>query len=223
METHLPTIPADFKPYESIPTSTLTSRARTSTPLTNGNSHHPSTTQTSTSLPGAKPWYHHLTLDLFFYILSRSVFHPAIVLIAYLCLAAIHKHKTNAAYYTLCWAAVLAVIDVARWADHRIVYGKPRKVEWEKEVVVVTGGAKGLGRAIVERLVGRGAKVAVLDKDRLIPTDTETREFVERGDVCWIDMCDVSKSEDVSEAFKRVRKEVCRGHQFIPHCDSLSD
>jgi 3-oxoacyl-ACP reductase-like protein len=207
METHLPTIPADSKPYESIPTSTLTSRAKISPGLTNG-THHPASTPKSTRLPGAKPWYEYLTLDLFVYILSRSVFHPAIVLIGYLCLAAIHKHKTDTAYYTLYWAAVLAVIDVVRWADNRVVYGRPRKVEWEKEVVVVTGGAKGLGRAIVERLVGRGAKVAVLDKERLLPTDRETREFVERGDVCWIDVCDVTKAKDVEAAFKRIRNEV---------------
>lgn len=37
------------------------------------------------------------------------------------------------------------------------------KPDWEKEVVVVTGGSAGIGKELVEILAGKSDKVAVLD------------------------------------------------------------
>lgn len=48
------------------------------------------------------------------------------------------------------------------------------------EVAVVTGGAAGLGRAIVDRFVKEGARVAVLDKsaDRLAELEAQHGDSV---------------------------------------------
>lgn len=221
METHLPTIAAPDKPYESIPNGTLTSRIKSTSnpnphPNSTSNSSQPTAPNpstpppqhsTTTLLPGATPWHHHLTLDLFVRILARSIFHPAIVLIFYLCLAAIHKHRSPTAYYTLYWASVLAVVDIAIWIDHRAVYGKPRKVELAREVVVVTGGARGLGRVLVERLVRRGCKVGVLDLVEL--EGEEGKELREVGEVCWVGGCDVGDEGAVRRGWAKIVKEVC--------------
>ena len=151
-----------------------------------------------------KPWYHHLTLDLLTHVLSRSVFHPAIVLIFWLCLCGMHKHRSPTAFYTLYYAAFLATVDCLMWVNHRIAYGKPRKVEWEKEVVIVTGGGRGLGRVIVESLVRRGVKVGVLDvKER----DEGVEELVEGFDLVW-ERCDVGDGEEVGKAMGRIAEEV---------------
>jgi NAD(P)-dependent dehydrogenase (short-subunit alcohol dehydrogenase family) len=39
--------------------------------------------------------------------------------------------------------------------------------DWEKEIVVVTGGSDGIGKAIVHLLAEKGIKVAVLDVQKL--------------------------------------------------------
>ncbi|RMZ87915.1 hypothetical protein DV736_g4857, partial [Chaetothyriales sp. CBS 134916] len=140
-----------------------------------------------------KQWYHHLSIDLLARVLARSIFHPAIVLIFYLCIAAMHKHRQPLAFYTLYWAAFLAVIDVLVWLNHRLTYGPPRAVTWDDEVVVVTGGGSGLGRVLAESLVRRGVKVAILD---VRAADGEAAELMESGDLVW-EVCDVTRRDQV--------------------------
>jgi len=47
---------------------------------------------------------------------------------------------------------------------------------------VVTGGAQGIGRAVVERLIGGGASVAIWDRDKALAERTAS-ELAERGKV----------------------------------------
>ena len=159
-----------------------------------------------------KPWYTHLTLDLLIRVLSRSIFHPAITLIAWLCICAMHKHRTPVAYYTLYWAAFLASCDVVSWLNHRLTYGKPRVVKWEKEVVVVTGGGRGLGRVLVEILCRRGVRVGVLESNDGKGEGRE--ELVEGFGVCW-EVVDVGNLEGVERGVGRIIEGVCVCCLFI--------
>ena len=137
-------------------------------------------------------------------ILANSVFHPYISFIFYLCIAAMHKHREPIAYYTLWYTAFLGVVEVAVWANQRFTYGRHRKVEWENEVVVITGGGSGLGRVLAEMLLRKGVRVAVLD---VREPDEEARETMERWDLVW-EVVDVSKMEDVKAAVERIVTEV---------------
>lgn len=151
-----------------------------------------------------KPWHHHITLDLILLILANSVFHPWITLIFYLCLASVHKHREPLAYYTLWYTAFLAVVEIGIWANHRITYGRPRKVDWENEVVVITGGGAGLGRVLAQMFLRKGAKVAVLD---IRPADEEATEEMERWDLLW-EVVDVSQRDQVAGAVRKVVDQV---------------
>ncbi|RMZ80019.1 hypothetical protein DV738_g3033, partial [Chaetothyriales sp. CBS 135597] len=133
-------------------------------------------------------------------VLARSIFHPAIVLIFYLCIAAMHKHRQPFAFYTLYWAAFLAVLEVLGWLNHRLTYGAPRTVKWDDEVVVVTGGAGGLGRVLADSLARRRVKVAILD---VRPADGEARELMESADLVW-ELCDVARPDHVVRAVDAV-------------------
>ena len=151
-----------------------------------------------------KPWYTHLTLDLIVHVLSRSIFHPAIVLIFYLCLAGLHKHRSPTAYYTLYYAACLAVIEILIWGNRRLTYGRARNVDWSQEVVLVTGGGRGLGRIIVESLVRRGVRIGVLE---LCEKGEGVNELEDSYDLCW-EKCDVSKADQVERAIGKIVDEV---------------
>ncbi|RMD39775.1 hypothetical protein DV735_g5357, partial [Chaetothyriales sp. CBS 134920] len=127
----------------------------------------------------------------------------AIVLIFYLCIAAMHKHRQPFAFYTLYWAAFLAALEVLGWLNHRLAYGPPRprpRQSWDNEVVVITGGARGLGRVLAESLARRGVKVAILD---LAPADGEACDLMDSADLVW-HVCDVARPEQVARALALV-------------------
>ncbi|EXJ81568.1 hypothetical protein A1O1_07632 [Capronia coronata CBS 617.96] len=164
----------------------------------------PSQYSSPSPLARPKPWYRHITLDLLLQILANSVFHPWITLIFYLCLASIHKHREPMAYYTLYYTAFLAVVEMSGWINHRITYGRHRRVEWEKEVAVITGGGSGLGRVLAQMFLRKGAKVAILDVKE---PDAQVEEEMERWDLIWVKV-DVGGLEDVRMAVDRVIDEL---------------
>jgi 3-oxoacyl-[acyl-carrier protein] reductase len=71
-------------------------------------------------------------------------------------------------------------------------------------VAVVTGGSRGIGRGIAERLASRGAAVAVAYREQEAPA----REFVDavsaRGGRAWAHRCDVADESQVKSFFEAV-------------------
>ena len=68
-------------------------------------------------------------------------------------------------------------------------------------VALVTGGARGIGRAVVERLVREGARVAIADLDEA--GGTRLVEELEAGGArCAFHRCDVANEGDVAAAVR---------------------
>ncbi len=66
----------------------------------------------------------------------------------------------------------------------------------QDRVVLVTGGSRGIGRAIVERCIAEGAKVAFVDLD-----EAGGRELADRlGANCAFQRCDITDEADVAAA-----------------------
>ena len=63
---------------------------------------------------------------------------------------------------------------------------------------VVTGGAQGIGRAIVERFLDSGAAVAIWDRDRALAEKT-AGELRNRGTAIAV-ACDVTKLAEIERA-----------------------
>ena len=72
------------------------------------------------------------------------------------------------------------------------------------KVTVVTGAARGIGRACVERFVAEGAKVALLDIDS--SGEKTASEVSARGDAAFF-QCDVGYKKSVDEAIANVLRK----------------
>ncbi len=70
-------------------------------------------------------------------------------------------------------------------------------IDLNGRIAVVTGGAQGIGRAIVERLLASGAAVAIWDRDggwpRRPPTNSSGRGKDDRGRVRRHRLADVER------------------------------
>lgn len=74
----------------------------------------------------------------------------------------------------------------------------PNKIDLAGRIAVVTGGAQGIGRAIVERFLDSDATVAIWDRDKAFAEKTAD-ELKARGKVAAV-ACDVTSLADVERA-----------------------
>jgi 3-oxoacyl-[acyl-carrier protein] reductase len=82
------------------------------------------------------------------------------------------------------------------------------KIDLSGRNAVVTGGAQGIGRAIVERFVDSGATVAIWDRDVALAKKTAT-ELQKRGRVVSFAV-DVTDYSDVERAREETIKALTR-------------
>ncbi|CAH1793385.1 unnamed protein product [Owenia fusiformis] len=82
-------------------------------------------------------------------------------------------------------------------------------------VAVVTGGAQGVGKAIVEALLQRGANVCIADINKAIGEVT-VKELAEAyGDKIFFKECDVTKDADIRALFGAVQETTGRAVDIL--------
>ncbi|KAI9856763.1 MAG: hypothetical protein M1813_008800 [Trichoglossum hirsutum] len=147
-----------------------------------------------------KPWHNPLTIDLLHKVLNTTFLHPFVAWIIPLCLRAqATPYKHPAMLLTIFWATLLTLLHFLSVLNRRIAYGKPREVDLSDEVIVVTGGASGLGLLIAEVYGLRGASVAVLDVRELEVGEARGVEFYK---------CDVGDREQVESVAKEIEEDL---------------
>lgn len=110
--------------------------------------------------------------------------------------------------FSIGYAVLICVLWVLGAVNRRIAYGPARKVDLAKEVIVITGGASGLGLLIAEVYGMRGASVAVLD----------VREMMEgREEDAGVEFyhCDVGDREQVVKVARRIEDDVCKTKKIV--------
>jgi hypothetical protein len=150
----------------------------------------------SQELSWAKP----LSVDLLLKVLNVTFLHPFVAWMVPLCMRAQAMKWTHPAIQiAIGYASLLTALYFLDVLNKQIAFSKPRKVDFSDEVIVVTGGASGLGLLIAEVYGMRGATVAVLDVK-----DLESGEA--RGVSVY--KCDVGDKDQVKKVAIEIERDV---------------
>jgi len=150
----------------------------------------------SRELSWAKP----LSIDLILKVLNVTFLHPFVAWMVPLCMRAQAMTWTaTAMQVAIGYASLLTALYFLGVLNRQIAYSKPRKVDFSEEVIVVTGGASGLGLLIAEVYGMRGATVAVLDVKDL-----------EAGEARGVSVykCDVGDKEQVAKVAVEIERDL---------------
>jgi NAD(P)-dependent dehydrogenase (short-subunit alcohol dehydrogenase family) len=139
-------------------------------------------------------------------VLNRTAFNPALTLAVLLAAKYTKQGGELAAEHqvALKWIRRFFFYGAWRWAttflDNGVMNNWTKDVyDWKKEVVVVTGGAGGIGGKIVLLLAERGIKVVVLDViDMTYSAPANVRHY----------KCDITSVETIAKVAAQIRAEV---------------
>lgn len=149
-----------------------------------------------------EPWQHYLSIDLIWYVLGYTLFHPFVSWVVVLCLRAQYTPWENLEMrITIGWSILMSAIGIFSIISDRIAFGSPREVDLEEEVIVITGGVDGLGGLLAETYGMRNANIAVLDTKKVDQDEAE-----EKGVTYY--HCDVSDAKQVEAAAARIVEDV---------------
>ena len=94
------------------------------------------------------------------------------------------------------------MFDIEYWSLEQAKLGRGEEAALARHVVAVTGGASGIGAATARAFAGRGAAVAILDRDQGLAREAA-------ADIGGVAIpCDVTDRRSVADAFA----ELCRIH-----------
>ncbi len=99
------------------------------------------------------------------------------------------------------------VAGVGAIVGARAILRGQRKIQLRGQVVVITGGSRGLGLVLARQLIARGAKVAICARhaDEL---ERARIDLVERGGQVYASPCDVTDRDDIHRFIAEVRDEL---------------
>jgi hypothetical protein len=143
-----------------------------------------------------------ITVDLLLKVGRRTILHPFVAWMIPLSLRAQATPYHHLSFQiSTAYALFLTIIYVLSVLNSRIAYGLPRSVDLSEEVVVITGGASGLGLLIADFYAMRGASVAVLD--------VKPKNSLQESKGITYYLCDVGDFEQVHNMAKIIKEDVC--------------
>jgi all-trans-retinol dehydrogenase (NAD+) len=103
------------------------------------------------------------------------------------------------------WAQFAAVATALYGATKLLTYQKPFEIQ--NQVVVITGGASGIGRLMALKLAKKGAKIAIWDRNAQ-GIDEVVTEIIAQGAEAKGYVCDVTNRELVYTLAKKVKEDL---------------
>jgi 3-oxoacyl-[acyl-carrier protein] reductase len=93
----------------------------------------------------------------------------------------------------------------------------------QDQVAIVTGGSRGIGRAIVKAFAAEGAKVALVYRGSHAAADAAVQEITQAGGTAQALQCDVTNAEAVQRAVEKVEKDWDRLDILVNNAGIIKD
>ncbi|KZT62317.1 NAD(P)-binding protein [Calocera cornea HHB12733] len=146
-----------------------------------------------------------LNVELLLTVLSHTALSPFFVaFLPILSFARGSGWEDSAVRWPVYWLALISAYHIIAFSDRVHRSGgtwlmKPPRLDWGEQLVLITGGASGIGLLLANTLAVRNVGVVVLDvKERLESENYNIRYY----------QCDVGNAEEVEAVAARIRKEV---------------
>ncbi|KAI1438890.1 short-chain dehydrogenase [Xylaria sp. CBS 124048] len=150
--------------------------------------------------PPHDSWFAPLSIDLLLRVLNVTLLHPFVAWIIPLCFRAEHQAwDTRPMVISTAWAVLVTLLWMGNVVSHKIAYGLHREVDLSEEVIVITGGASGLGLLVAEVYGMRGATVAVLDTKPLESTEARGITYYQ---------CDVGDKAQLARVAAEIERDL---------------
>ncbi|KAG0351598.1 hypothetical protein BC939DRAFT_480443 [Gamsiella multidivaricata] len=140
---------------------------------------------------------HRESIDFALHMLNATVFHLSFPFFLIPCIKLYGASNESLAFIlAAAYGALLFFVKIAFWAHERS-QRTGEKADWEDEVVLITGGASGIGLLLAESLAIRRITVVALDIQP-VKTALDIDSYI----------CDVSSPEDIARVAKEIREDV---------------
>ncbi|KAF9960428.1 hypothetical protein BGZ70_008610 [Mortierella alpina] len=137
------------------------------------------------------------SIDFVLQLCNASIFHVSFPFFLIPCFKMYGFSNENLAFILAAiYGVLLFVVKIAYWFHERS-QRRDGKVDWEDEVVLITGGANGIGYLLAEMLAIRRITVVVLDTQP-VKTALDIDSYI----------CDVSDPQDIARVAKEIREDV---------------
>ncbi len=94
--------------------------------------------------------------------------------------------------------------------------------DFQNRVALVTGGSRGIGRAIALRLAGDGADVAISYASRRADADETVAQIRALGRRAVAEACNAARQDDVERLVEKTRREL-GPIDYLAHCGAISN
>lgn len=146
------------------------------------------------------------TIDGLVALFLRPVTNPLFTLLPPLLILALNPNPHSTAFSYACYFSISALLFQAlSYFDSRVAGGLGRDLDWTKEVVLITGGAGGLGRVLAE-FYGSIRRATTIVVDVLPATVERLNEWEALG--CSYYQCDISDVEAVNKLRDGLARDV---------------
>ena len=158
--------------------------------------------------PPQTPSFPLLTLDSLVALLLRPITNPFFTILPPLAALAVNPDTSNKYFqYQVVFSVICIIIQLFIALNKKVAGGSRRSLDWEQEVVLITGGAGGLGRVLAE-FYGSIRRCTTIVVDVAPASEERIREWEEVG--CTYCQCDVSSYDAVMALKRQVEDEAGR-------------